>query len=109
MVPIPSSVVSRSIGSIFTSTGISLMHDEGTGGNTEGGYGFFPLFPLTNCSFSNCPVGLDARKANRSAGADGEFVGLMSRVLNTDFSSMNKINSGYARVLHFGIRERNQA
>ncbi|KAI0082118.1 hypothetical protein K474DRAFT_1741752 [Panus rudis PR-1116 ss-1] len=51
-------------------TGISLMHDEGTGGNTNGGYGIFPLFPLTNCSFTSCPVGLDARKAKRAAGAD---------------------------------------
>jgi hypothetical protein len=47
------------------------MHDEGTGGNTAGGYGFFPLFPLTNCSFEDCPVGLEARKALRAAGADG--------------------------------------
>ncbi|KAI5119228.1 hypothetical protein M0805_002154 [Coniferiporia weirii] len=51
-------------------TGISLMHDEGTGGNTEGGYGFFPLFPLSNCSFEDCPVGIEARKALRAAGAD---------------------------------------
>lgn len=68
------------------------MHDEGTGGvdyflsnvssvsnvflihlqNTDGGYGIFPLFPLTNCSFTSCPVGIDARKALRAAGADGK-------------------------------------
>lgn len=51
--------------------GMSLMHDEGTGGNTEGGYGFFPLFPLSNCTFDSCPVGIEARKALRAAGADG--------------------------------------
>ncbi|KAL4260361.1 Peptide-N(4)-(N-acetyl-beta-glucosaminyl)asparagine amidase [Pleurotus pulmonarius] len=51
-------------------TGISLMHDEGTGGNTNGGYGIFPLFPLANCAFSSCPVGLDARKALRAANVD---------------------------------------
>ncbi|KAF7313852.1 hypothetical protein HMN09_00542700 [Mycena chlorophos] len=33
-----------------TISGISLMHDEGTGGNADGGYGFFPLFPLMNCT-----------------------------------------------------------
>lgn len=48
------------------------MHDEGTGGNTEGGYGFFPLFPLADCSFESCPVGIEARKALRAAGADGK-------------------------------------
>ena len=52
--------------------GISLMHDEGTGGNTAGGYGIFPLFPLSGCDFESCPVGLDARKALRAAGTDGE-------------------------------------
>ncbi|TFK50461.1 hypothetical protein OE88DRAFT_1701200 [Heliocybe sulcata] len=51
-------------------TGISLMHDEGTGGNTAGGYGNFPLFPLTNCSFASCPVGLKTRETLRAAGAD---------------------------------------
>jgi hypothetical protein len=47
------------------------MHDEGTGGNANGGYGFFPLFPLTNCTFAACPVGIAARAALRKAGADG--------------------------------------
>ncbi|KAL0958814.1 hypothetical protein HGRIS_014133 [Hohenbuehelia grisea] len=56
-------------------TGISLMHDEGTGGNTNGGYGIFPLFPLMNCASSSCPVGLDARKALRAAGADAATPG----------------------------------
>ncbi|KAI0083758.1 glycosyl hydrolase family 92-domain-containing protein [Irpex rosettiformis] len=51
-------------------TGISLMHDEGTGGNTNGGYGIFPLFPLFNCAFTSCPVALDARKTLRVAGTD---------------------------------------
>ena len=52
--------------------GISLMHDEGTGGNTNGGYGIFPLFPLTNCNFTSCPVALNARKTLRASGADGQ-------------------------------------
>jgi hypothetical protein len=47
------------------------MHDEGTGGNTNGGYGIFPLFPLQDCSFESCPVRLGARQALRAAGADG--------------------------------------
>lgn len=47
------------------------MHDEGTGGNTAGGYGFFPLFPLLNCDLTSCPVGLSAREAKRAAGTDG--------------------------------------
>ncbi|KAF9261279.1 hypothetical protein L218DRAFT_1046753 [Marasmius fiardii PR-910] len=51
-------------------TGISLMHDEGTGGNTNGGYGIFPLFPLQNCTFTLCPVRLGVRQALRAAGAD---------------------------------------
>ncbi|KAG6856684.1 hypothetical protein H0H87_001899 [Tephrocybe sp. NHM501043] len=51
-------------------TGISLMHDEGTGGNTNGGYGIFPLFPLHNCTFTACPVGLAARQTLRASGAD---------------------------------------
>ncbi|KAF9479830.1 hypothetical protein BDN70DRAFT_806378 [Pholiota conissans] len=50
-------------------TGISLMHDEGTGGNTAGGYGIFPLFPLGNCSFSSCPVSLQARSTLRQFGS----------------------------------------
>lgn len=47
------------------------MHDEGTGGNTAGGYGFFPLFPLNNCTFTSCPVAINARKAKRAANTDG--------------------------------------
>ncbi|THH32410.1 hypothetical protein EUX98_g1756 [Antrodiella citrinella] len=57
-------------------TGISLMHDEGTGGNTDGGYGIFPLFPLINCNFTSCPVGIDARAAKRAEGADVATPGL---------------------------------
>jgi putative alpha-1,2-mannosidase len=53
-------------------TGISLLHDEGTGGNTNGGYGVFPLFPLSGCAFEACPVQLNAREAKRAAGKDGE-------------------------------------
>ncbi|KAF8193001.1 glycosyl hydrolase family 92-domain-containing protein [Pholiota molesta] len=50
-------------------TGISLMHDEGTGGNTAGGYGIFPLFPLGNCTFTSCPVSLQARSTLRQFGS----------------------------------------
>lgn len=46
------------------------MHDEGTGGTTTGGYGFFPLFPLSSCTFGTCPVGIEARKALRAANVD---------------------------------------
>ncbi|KIY52134.1 hypothetical protein FISHEDRAFT_35806 [Fistulina hepatica ATCC 64428] len=53
-------------------TGISLMHDEGTGGDTEGGYGVFPLFPLMDCDYGSCPVALEDRLALRAAGADIE-------------------------------------
>ncbi|KAJ8082572.1 hypothetical protein PM082_008427 [Marasmius tenuissimus] len=56
-------------------TGISLLHDEGTGGNTNGGYGVFPLFPLANCSFQSCPVGIGPRAALRAAGADAASPG----------------------------------
>ncbi|KAL0581450.1 hypothetical protein V5O48_000604 [Marasmius crinis-equi] len=56
-------------------TGISLLHDEGTGGNTNGGYGVFPLFPLTNCSFQSCPVGIGPRAALRRAGTDSASPG----------------------------------
>ncbi|KAF8880515.1 glycosyl hydrolase family 92-domain-containing protein [Infundibulicybe gibba] len=59
-------------------TGISLMHDEGTGGNTNGGYGIFPLFPLTNCTFASCPVGLAARQALRAAGTDAATPGFFT-------------------------------
>ncbi|THU85126.1 hypothetical protein K435DRAFT_764443 [Dendrothele bispora CBS 962.96] len=58
-----------------TITGISLMHDEGTGGNTNGGYGIFPLFPLNNCTFESCPVGIGARATLRSANADSASPG----------------------------------
>ncbi|KAH9475893.1 putative secreted glycosidase [Psilocybe cubensis] len=56
-------------------TGISLMHDEGTGGNAAGGYGIFPLFPLNNCSFLSCPVGITFRAALRAAGKDAASPG----------------------------------
>lgn len=58
-------------------TGISLLHDEGTGGNTDGGYGNFPLFPfIGSCSNSSgvsspeCEPGIAARAALRAAGTD---------------------------------------
>lgn len=58
------------------------MHDEGTGGNSDGGYGIFPLFPLMNCTFASCPVGLSARETKRAAGADGKL--LHSRKASSD-------------------------
>lgn len=61
-----------------TISGISLMHDEGTGGNTGGGYGIFPLFPLANCPFTSCGVGLATRAALRAAGADTASPGYFS-------------------------------
>ncbi|KAF8201195.1 glycosyl hydrolase family 92-domain-containing protein [Mycena galopus ATCC 62051] len=65
-------------------TGISLMHDEGTGGNTDGGYGMFPLFPLTGCSFASCPVGINARAALRAAGADAAQPGYFTTTFIND-------------------------
>lgn len=56
-------------------TGISLMHDEGTGGNTNGGYGIFPLFPLMNCTFTVCNPAIGTRAALRAAGADAASPG----------------------------------
>lgn len=50
------------------------MHDEGTGGNTNGGYGIFPLFPQTNCSFVSCTVEIGARAALRANGTDGKIL-----------------------------------
>ncbi|PPQ72207.1 hypothetical protein CVT24_002364 [Panaeolus cyanescens] len=58
-------------------TGISLMHDEGTGGTSTGGYGIFPLFPLPSCSFSSCPVGIAARSTFRT-GVDTASPGYFS-------------------------------
>lgn len=49
------------------------MHDEGTGGNSDGGYGIFPLFPLTNCTFASCPVEIGVRAALRANNTDGRF------------------------------------
>ena len=60
------------------------MHDEGTGGNSAGGYGFFPLFPLINCTFADCPVGLSAREAKRAAGADGTYIRTQYANLESD-------------------------
>ena len=52
------------------------MHDEGTGGNTAGGYGIFPLFPLMNCNFASCPFGLSARETKRAANTDSKWLSL---------------------------------
>ncbi|KIK62755.1 glycoside hydrolase family 92 protein [Collybiopsis luxurians FD-317 M1] len=66
-------------------TGISLLHDEGTGGNTDGGYGVFPLFPfIGTCSNSSgvniatCQPGIAARAALRAAGTDVASPGYFS-------------------------------
>ncbi|KZP26864.1 glycoside hydrolase family 92 protein [Athelia psychrophila] len=64
--------------------GVSLMHDEGTGGNTNGGYGIFPLFPLTNCTFASCPVGISPRAALRAAGADAASPGYFTTTFVND-------------------------
>ncbi|EJD44905.1 hypothetical protein AURDEDRAFT_88026 [Auricularia subglabra TFB-10046 SS5] len=53
-----------------TISGISLMHDEGTGGNANGGYGIFPLFPLTGCDFASCKTLVNDRAAKRAKDAD---------------------------------------
>ncbi|KAJ6611177.1 glycosyl hydrolase family 92-domain-containing protein [Mycena sp. CBHHK59/15] len=74
-------------------TGISLMHDEGTGGNTNGGYGIFPLFPLTNCTFASCPVGIGARAALRAAGADAAQPGYFT----TTFTNNIKLETTSTR------------
>ena len=47
------------------------MHDEGTGGNADGGYGMFSLFPLTGCDFTSCPVDINVRNITRAPGKDG--------------------------------------
>lgn len=54
--------------------GISLLHDEGTGGNTDGGYGNFPLFPVRNCEFESCPVQINNRKLARVPNTDGILI-----------------------------------
>jgi len=56
-------------------TGISLMHDEGTGGNLNGGYGIFPLFPLPPGfsaldNSSTTQIGIEDRKITRIEGSD---------------------------------------
>ncbi|KAJ7750399.1 glycosyl hydrolase family 92-domain-containing protein [Mycena maculata] len=56
-------------------TGISLMHNEGTGGNSDGGYGIFPLFPLIDCSFASCPVDINVRAALRANNTDAATPG----------------------------------
>ncbi|KAF7324703.1 Glycoside hydrolase family 92 protein [Mycena kentingensis (nom. inval.)] len=51
-------------------SGVSLLHDEGTGGNANGGYGVFPLFPLAGCTFASCPVAISARSVLRANNTD---------------------------------------
>ncbi|ESK91898.1 glycoside hydrolase family 92 protein [Moniliophthora roreri MCA 2997] len=82
-------------------TGISLIHDEGTGGNTNGGYGVFPLFPLIHCAFESCPVGISARAALRAAGADAAAPGYFT----TTFVNGIKIEATSTRragLIRFG-------
>ncbi|KAJ7100677.1 glycosyl hydrolase family 92-domain-containing protein [Mycena belliarum] len=74
-------------------TGISLMHDEGTGGNTNGGYGIFPLFPLSNCTFASCPVGIRDRAALRKAGTDSAAPGYFT----TTFTNNIKLEATSTR------------
>ena len=51
------------------------MHDEGTGGNLNGGYGIFPLFPLPPGfsaldNSSTTQIGIEDRKITRIEGSD---------------------------------------
>ncbi|KAL1688597.1 glycoside hydrolase family 92 protein [Schizophyllum commune] len=64
------------------SVGISLMHDEGTGGTATGGWGIFPLFPLADCDFSSCSVAIDDRKVKRIEG-DSASPGYFTSTLTT--------------------------
>ncbi|KAJ6551370.1 glycosyl hydrolase family 92-domain-containing protein [Mycena capillaripes] len=83
-------------------TGISLMHDEGTGGNTNGGYGIFPLFPLTNCTFASCPVGISARAALRAAGTDAATPGYFTSTFtnNIKLEATSTRRSGLIRFTY---------
>ncbi|KAL1747392.1 glycoside hydrolase family 92 protein [Schizophyllum fasciatum] len=66
----------------YSVTGVSLMHDEGTGGTATGGWGVFPLFPLAACDFASCPVAIDDRKVNRTEG-DAASPGYFTSTLTT--------------------------
>ncbi|KAJ7220563.1 glycosyl hydrolase family 92-domain-containing protein [Mycena pura] len=83
-------------------TGISLMHDEGTGGNTDGGYGIFPLFPLTGCSFTTCPVDINVRAALRAAGTDAATPGYFTTtfVNNIKLETTSTRRSGLIRFTY---------
>lgn len=84
------------------------MHDEGTGGNTDGGYGIFPLFPLMNCNFVSCPVGLSARQALRARGTDG--VSLPSHVQFVKSQNLTvTYSSRCSWVLYIYFCQRHQA
>ncbi|KDR79138.1 hypothetical protein GALMADRAFT_137030 [Galerina marginata CBS 339.88] len=65
-------------------TGISLMHDEGAGGNTAGGYGIFALFPLPSCTFTSCPVDIHARSTLRAAGKDAASPGYFTTTFTNE-------------------------
>ncbi|KAJ3745146.1 glycosyl hydrolase family 92-domain-containing protein [Lentinula detonsa] len=96
-------------------TGISLLHDEGTGGNTDGGYGNFPLFPFVgNCLNSSgvlpnspeCDPGIQARAALRAQGTDVASPGYFS----TTFLSGIQIESTSTRragLIRFTFPESN--
>jgi hypothetical protein len=81
------------------------MHDEGTGGNTNGGYGIFPLFPLHDCAFTSCPVGLNARKVKRAAASDGLYT--LALRMHTLFLYLC-YDSGYSWLLYHYLREWNK-
>ncbi|KAJ3766792.1 glycosyl hydrolase family 92-domain-containing protein [Lentinula raphanica] len=79
-------------------TGISLLHDEGTGGNTDGGYGNFPLFPFVGSCVGatnapGCEPGIAARAALRAAETDVASPGYFS----TTFVSGIKIETTSTR------------
>ncbi|TRM60423.1 glycoside hydrolase family 92 protein [Schizophyllum amplum] len=66
----------------YSVTGISLIHDEGTGGTATGGWGVFPLFPLAGCDFDACPVAIADREVQRLAG-DSASPGYFTSTLTT--------------------------
>ncbi|KAF8591001.1 glycoside hydrolase family 92 protein [Ramaria rubella] len=81
-------------------TGISLLHDEGTGGNTDGGYGNFPLFPLTNCTFSSCPTQINSRKLARVPGTDEAQPGYFTTTL-TNGAKIETTSTRRAGLIRF--------
>ncbi|KAK7436692.1 hypothetical protein VKT23_018947 [Stygiomarasmius scandens] len=89
-------------------TGISLMHDEGTGGNTNGGFGVFPIFPLTSCTFGSCPVGIGARAALRAADSDAATPGYFTTKFTNDIQ-IETTSTRRAGLIRFTFPETSQS